>query len=292
MNDIMHHHRKWIGLAVIILVLVHLSACFSKLDRGSAVPPPKSELMRESVILICEEGAQFELISPQNNRVLMDISDPSMLSSSPRAQDILLTTHLHGDHYNEKFTANFPGRQLFVQEGRLDRGDLLVQGIAAKHSEHSWDILKPEGGSNYIFLIETSGLRIAHFGDIGQKRLTVEQMEALDRIDVAITQFINPYSQMNLENLKGYQLMEQLNPRIIIPHHGAFNEDAVRQAMDRWNVVCAPGDCLRLSPDMLPEKTTVLLMGEMTGYTMETFNLETWPYPSCSSNNVGPRVME
>ena len=282
----MHHHRKWIGLAVIILALVHLSACFSELDRGGATSPSKDEIAGGSVILICEEGAQFELISPQNDRVLFDISDPSMLSSPPRAQDILLTTHLHGDHYNEKFTGNFPGRQLFVREGRLDRGGLLVQGIAAKHSEHTWDIPKPEGGNNYIFIIETSGLRIAHFGDIGQKRLTASQLETLGRIDVAITQFINPYSQMNLENLKGYQLMDQLNPRIIIPHHGAFNEGAVRQAMNRWNVVCAPGNCLRLSADMLPDRTTVLLMGEMTGYIRKTFNLKTWLYSSCSPSDV------
>ena len=246
----------------------------------------------ESVLLICGEGAQFELISPQNDRVLMDISDPSMLSSPPVAQDILLTTHLHADHYNEKFTGSFPGRQLFVTEGRIDRGAMSVRGIASRHSENAWDTLKAEGGSNYIFIIETTGLRIAHFGDIGQKRLTAGQLEALGRIDGAITQFINAYSQMNLENLKGYRLMDQLRPRIIIPHHGAFNGGAIRQAMDRWNVVCAPGNCVRLSPELLPDETTVLLMGDLTGYVQKLFNLESWPYPSCSPNPTGSRSVK
>ncbi len=102
--------------------------------------------------------------------MLVDIYSPQLLSSPATAQDILLTTHTHPDHVNQEFIASFPGQQLMAQAGQLEQPGLIIQGIASAHN--AGDSLKPEGGTNYIYLLETGGLRIAHFGDIGQAALT------------------------------------------------------------------------------------------------------------------------
>jgi len=44
-------------------------------------------------------------------RILIDVYDPTLLTSPARATDILLTTHNHSDHYLESFEQSFPGRR-------------------------------------------------------------------------------------------------------------------------------------------------------------------------------------
>lgn len=84
----------------------------------------------------------------------------------------MLTTHNHGDHYRLDFFNSFAGRQLKVKTGDIKLEDVTIRGIASAHNEG--DEPRPEDGSNYIFIIDMGGLRIAHFGDIGQDALTNE----------------------------------------------------------------------------------------------------------------------
>ena len=76
-----------------------LSFGFGLLDKAKAGTPLK---------LYYEENAQIELISPEGLRVLIDVHDPSALSSPPTAKDVLLTTHNHGDHRRLDFVSSFP----------------------------------------------------------------------------------------------------------------------------------------------------------------------------------------
>ena len=84
--------------------------------------------------LIYEAYAQFEIIDPAGQRVLVDISDPEKLSYPVSATDILLTTHTHWDHYKPEFQAAFPGDQLFVQAGSLSLSGVEIQGLASAHN--------------------------------------------------------------------------------------------------------------------------------------------------------------
>ncbi len=67
---------------------------------------------------------------------------------------------------------------------------MSIRGIASVRSAS--DELQSEGGSNHIYIVDMGGLRIAHFGDIGQEQLTQEQLEALGEVDIALTQLVNP----------------------------------------------------------------------------------------------------
>jgi L-ascorbate metabolism protein UlaG (beta-lactamase superfamily) len=68
------------------------------------------------------------------------------------------------------FVKSFPGQQLDVKIGEIEREDVEIQGIASAHYEGTE--FRPEGGTNPIFIADMCGLRIVHFGDIGQDKLT------------------------------------------------------------------------------------------------------------------------
>lgn len=219
------------------------------------------------------ENAQFELISPEGTRVLIDVHDPSALTKPATEDDILLTTHKHGDHVNAPFLNKFQGKQLFVKIGDITAGDVTIKGIASSHS--SLEEYLDADGSNYIFIIETAGLRIAHFGDIGQDKLTPDQLAVLGNIDIALTQLDNSYSNMNLQNKKGFNLMDQVNPKLIVPTH--LSEDTAKFAITKWQGKYAEKPNLQIGKSNLTNKTQIIFMGALAKYYGKTFKI-----PKCS----------
>jgi L-ascorbate metabolism protein UlaG (beta-lactamase superfamily) len=209
------------------------------------------------VTIICDDAdPQFEAVSPEGIRVLMDIANPSLLSSPPTAKDLLVTTHSHPDHYLSSFTDSFPGQQLKIKTGVIQTDGVKVTGIASAHSA-SGDFLA-EGGTNYIYLIEMGGLRIVHFGDIGQDIMTDEQLTELGEVDIAITQFSNGFSAMNIENRKGFNLMDQVKPKLIIPTH--IDEATAKYAAAKWESFYISGPLKIGKADLKSGKTKFLFM--------------------------------
>ena len=211
------------------------------------------------VTIICDDAkSQFEAISPEGVRVLMDIAKPERLSSPAMASDILVTTHSHGDHYLSSFVDSFPGKKLTFETGTLESNGVKITGIASAHTATLGEFLPWGRRSNYIYLIEMGGLRIAHFGDIGQEKLTAKQLNILGEIDIAITQFSNPYSDVNIDNLKGFHLMDQVKPKLIIPTH--IDEPTARYAAKKWEGFYIVGPLKIGKADLKPEKPKVLFM--------------------------------
>jgi L-ascorbate metabolism protein UlaG (beta-lactamase superfamily) len=200
--------------------------------------------------------------------VLADVYDPELLSKPAVEDDILLTTHTHWDHLNSEFQETFPGKQLMIQAGTIEAGDVVIQGIPSAHN--AGDALKGDGGTNYIYLIEAGGLRIAHFGDIGQDALTDNQIDLLGEVDVAITQLANPYSDMTAKNLKGIKLMEQLNPRLIIPTH--VNLDSATLAVKQWKGLYSVSPLIELCASVLPDQTQILFLGQFAQQFADRLN--------------------
>jgi L-ascorbate metabolism protein UlaG (beta-lactamase superfamily) len=251
-------------LAIILLVLTGLTL-------GACQTKPEGE-----VTIYYEENAQFELIGPQGERVLIDVYDPSLLSAPASENDILLTTHGHQDHFNPGFIADFPGEQLFIRSGELSTGDVSITGIASAHTAFDSETYPEEGGSNYIYVIEIGGMRIAHLGDIGQEELTAEQLEALGEVDIALTQFVNSYSQMDMTNLKGFNLMEQLKPKLIIPTHGNGNMDAMGHAGELWQAYANPPREITIRQSDFGEGTQFVIVGAGANSMQAIFNLPFW----------------
>ncbi|MEA3441575.1 MAG: MBL fold metallo-hydrolase [Chloroflexota bacterium] len=238
----------------------------------SHTPIPTATEEPEGVVLYYEEYAQFELIGPDNQRVLIDVFNPDALSQPPSTDDILLTTHHHYDHYQEAFVASFPGQQLNRRSGRIELPGVTITGIPSAHN--AGDRLKPEGGTNYIFLIEMGGLRIAHFGDIGQEKLTEEQLDVLLPVDIAITQLRNPYSDMGMENLKGFRLMEQVQPRLVLPTHAS--RETLQHAAGLWSGFYSEKTSVFFTRDELNVQTQILLLGSHASANKDIHPLAEW----------------
>ena len=220
--------------------------------------PDGHALAGDGLKLYFENNAQVELVSPQGTRVLVDVHDPDALSSPPTSKDVLLTTHNHGDHRRLDFVKSFPGKQLDVKAGEIELTGVTIRGIASAHNEGGE--FRDEGGSNYIFIIDMAGLRVAHFGDIGQKALTPEQLKILGKVDVAITQLANMFSGMTAQNRKGFNLMDQLKPKLIIPTH-IFDPSCATIAADKWIAYNSYKKHLMFSVDNMPAETTIIFMG-------------------------------
>lgn len=203
---------------------------------------------------------------------MIDVYDPALLSKLPGEQDILLTTHHHHDHYQEAFVDSFPGDQLNCQAGELIDDDVHIISIPSSHN--AGERFRLEGGTNYIFLIEIGGLRIAHFGDIGQDQLTADQLEVLKPVDVAITQLRNPYSDMGMQNLKGFRLMDQVQPRLVIPTHTSL--ESIQYGLNQWTGYFNEDDSVFIDPSMLSRDTEMLLLGSNAARYRDDFSLEIW----------------
>ena len=208
------------------------------------------------------ENAQVELSADGGARVLIDVWNPTTLSAPATQSDVLLTTHTHDDHVSFDFQEGFPGRQLFVEEGALTAPGVTIRGVAAAHSQG--DALAPKGGTDYIFIVDMGGLRIAHFGDLGQNALTPAQLKALGHVDVAIGQLENSFSQMDVTNKKGFRLMRQVQPRLILQTHTSVA--ALKYAKTLWPLLYSDQPAVTITAEELPAKTSLLLMGEQVPY--------------------------
>lgn len=220
---------------------------------------PKASKGKDSIRLYYSDPAQVELISAKGTRVLIDVHNSEALSSPPTEKDVLLTTHYHDDHRYLDFPKSFPGQQLDVKIGEIKTEDVKIRGIASAHNEIYE--FQSEGGTNYIFIVDMGGLRIAHFGDIGQDALTPEQLSALGKVDIAVTQLSNFYSGMNAANKKGFNLMDQVKPRLIIPTH-IFESTCSKMAVDKWTGYKSSKKFISIRPEDLSDKTIIIFMGQ------------------------------
>jgi L-ascorbate metabolism protein UlaG (beta-lactamase superfamily) len=130
--------------------------------------------------------------------------------------DLIAVTHLHYDHYDEDFINQAKCHKIIASVGDFTFKDVKVTGVAASH----WgDNINVENPDNIIYIFEVDGLRIVHFGDMGQNYLTDIQLEQIGKVDIAMMQFANPNSDFTISNHKGINILKQVNPNIVIPTH-------------------------------------------------------------------------
>ena len=95
--------------------------------------------------------------------------------------DLLLVTHEHLDHNGVEAIGGDPVT-LRSTAGRHESPIGEVLGIASEHDE----VAGTHRGPNTFFVFTLGGRRVAHLGDLGQRALRPEQLEALGRVDVLL----------------------------------------------------------------------------------------------------------
>ncbi len=173
-----------------------------------------------------------------------EMPQKSVCNINPAA---ILCTHEHFDHTDVPFTDSYDIPKILYEKGDIRTKDFRIYSIASSHYNDTID------NSNFLIVFEVDGLRIVHMGDIGQNKLTEEQLEAIGKIDIAFMQFENNYSDMSVSNRKGFTIIEQLNPKIIIPTHCFEKGDAM--LAQKYGCITEFNNLLEVSKEDLPEKS-------------------------------------
>jgi L-ascorbate metabolism protein UlaG (beta-lactamase superfamily) len=218
----------------------------------------------------------FKITSPQGLTIMIDPwrNDPSgawglwFPQEFPEVPvDMVLSTHAHFDH-----DAVYRPHAIQVLErlsGEYKIGDVKVTGLADKHmcqskgwykwtdagAEFGQDFCPPKNFlhmDNFIQVIETGGLRIAHWGD--NRPMPAEHVEAvLKDVDVLIMNIDGSQHILSYEDVDN--ALDRYQPKVVIPGHyytkGASSVLTTLSSADEW---------VDKQPDVTKLKTSQLVL--------------------------------
>ena len=143
--------------------------------------------------------------------IFIDPFAKSIGLTPPRGEvDLVMVTHGHPDHDNVKaLSGDF---FLIDGPGEYEAKGVRVLGIQSFHD----DKLGAERGLNTIYRFEMEDMTIVHCGDLGQKELRSEQLEALGDVDVLMIPVGSVYT---IDGKQAAHIVNQIEPKLVIPMH-------------------------------------------------------------------------
>lgn len=128
--------------------------------------------------------------------------------------NIVCITHGHEDHNNEGGVAAPDGAKPFVISGpgEYEISGINVIGIDSDHDDKDG----AERGKNTIYQITVDEVNIVHLGDLGQKKLRQDQIEALSGCDVLM---IPVGGTFTIDGKDAPDIITSLEPKIVVPMH-------------------------------------------------------------------------
>ncbi len=144
--------------------------------------------------------------------LIIDPFDKSIGLTPPRGQaDIVAITHHHYDHDNVEALA---GANPFVVDGpgEYEVKGVNITGVVAFHDSKEGK----ERGTCAAYIIEIEGIKICHLGDLGQAKLTNEQLEIIDGVDILMIPVGGAYT---INGEEAADIINQIEPKIVIPMH-------------------------------------------------------------------------
>lgn len=150
----------------------------------------------------------FGDLSPLAARIRVKLDYPPIEGVSA---DLVLVTHEHADHNGVEVIGGDPA-VLRSTAGRLESPIGEVVAIASEHDAAAGT----QRGPNTIFVFSLEGLRIAHFGDFGQRSLREEQAAAIGSVDLV---FLPVGAGPTIGPEQAALIVEELSPRWVVPMH-------------------------------------------------------------------------
>ncbi len=150
----------------------------------------------------------YMVISRDGKVVVMDPYDE--IPGPP--PDLITVSHLHGDHYDEEYTASSNHRTSVAKVDSFETSEIKMFSISASHYGEPVDRSNP---SNVMYVVEIDSLKIAHLGDYGQTRLTDEQRARLNGVDILIM----PCAYHPVSDSSIHDILTELHPPFIFTTH-------------------------------------------------------------------------
>lgn len=258
-----------IALAIAFL----LSGCFLKNLTGFGKPAlvlptvtNKTGKVLIQTVSIGDQGYLYNsyiITSSAGETVVIDPTNMPAKSIVDLKPALIISTHGHTDHIDPAFTDSYDAIKIKYTKEDIKTRDFRVYTVL---SSHLGNTIAPSG--NVIVVLEVDGLRIAHMGDIGQDQLTPTQLEELGKIDIAFMQFYNGHSGIYLTNDKAFNLIEQLNPTVIIPTH--YADQNLPMLVKKYGKITDFKNLLAISKADLPVKPlTVYRILNLHRYTIK-----------------------
>lgn len=205
-------------------------------------------------------------IKGKNAAVIIDPFDPDFTGLKlPKdlTADVCLSTHDHGDHNNVGAVTTSAGGKpmVFKESGEYEVSGVVITAIDTFHDDKEGS----ERGKNTIFHLNFDNLNILHLGDLGQSKLTEDQLTQIGDTDILLIPVGGVYT---IDGKGAASIVSQLEPKIIIPMHYKieglkFELDGVEgflKEMGAEGVVPVPK--LSITKEKLPEEPMVVVLSK------------------------------
>ncbi len=213
-------------------------------------------------------GHSFFLLTAGGLRIAIDPYGDIGYPMPEVEGDVVLVTHEHRDHNNAGLVRGARRVLRGLTEGGRDWAKIheriegaLVYAVPSFHD----DQFGTARGLNTIFVVEVAGLRIAHFGDIGQPRLTDGVLRAIGRLDVMMIPVGG--APFTIGAREATEITSQIRPRLVVPMHYKTAARPDWPGTDERPFLEGKPDVLRLGShtlsvarDHLPTATRIVVM--------------------------------
>lgn len=150
------------------------------------------------------------LIETKAKSIIMDPFDEEVgYKIYEKDVDYVTVSHDHWDHNGVHLLKGTP--TIINTLGSHSYEGINFNGIASYHDQDKGSLR----GENIIYKLEAEGISLVHLGDLGHL-LSEEQMSALGEIDIL---FIPVGGTFTIDAKEAFDLVKQLQPKIVIPMH-------------------------------------------------------------------------
>ncbi len=206
-------------------------------------------------------------IKGKNTTVLIDPFDPSYTGLKlPKdlQSDVVLSTHDHKDHNFVSAATTSQGSKpmTFDKPGEYEVAGVVITGINSFHDNSEGS----ERGKNTIFHLFFDGLDVVHLGDLGQNKLTEDQIAEIGQTDILLIPVGSIYT---IDAKAASDIVSQLEPKIIIPMHYKidginFELDGVENFLKEMGVEnISPQPKLSITKEKLPAESQVVVLSKV-----------------------------
>ncbi|MEE9128375.1 MAG: MBL fold metallo-hydrolase [Phycisphaerales bacterium] len=200
-------------------------------------------------------------VDPYATRIGYD--DPNITA------DVVLVTHHHADHNNISLLGTDAKSVLGLDEaGDVVSIDMVLDRLpnqveptvtafspSAQYTDHAVrfrtiasfhdDQSGGRRGKNAMFLVMADGVRILHCGDLGQTKLTEDQLRQIGKVDVLLVPVGGVYT---VDGTQAKGIVDQINPRYVVPIHYKTPQLSIVLRTDEEFLKALPAKFERVTP--------------------------------------------